>query len=128
MTGSEQFSNQIGIHEWSQHDLRVKYVPLVTNSHTVMLAMKIYTSSDGLYISESNSTWYFIGFDQDIGGGRLEASFNTFLYKAHSDLILERLPNRSFAVGAKKIRFGFLEEGSPGTFGSIAEAFLSSRP
>lgn len=127
LTAEEQYCNQVGIHEQSQHDLRVFYVPLVDDDMDVKLETRIYLSDQGMSIEALNSNWYPMAQDIDDGTGRKSAQIRVLESEAHSSLIEERNPSRSFPVGAKKIRFGFKEVGSPSSFGSITEATISSR-
>lgn len=112
----------------SQHDLCVAYAPTDTSAG-VNLQTFIYISHDGMAVAASDSTWFPYCRDLDDGNGNNIGIKNSYYQSAPvpGDQDAERNPARSFSVGAKKIRFGFLEVGSPATAGVITGAFLSSR-
>lgn len=126
LSGTEQFCLQHGISELTQHDLRTKYVPLVTNDANVWMETRIYVSNDAMNVADADSTWYPYCYDNDDGSGNFSPVQRVYRSPAISTSSAIRNPNRSFPIGARKIRFGFLEVGSPASPGSIAEGLLNS--
>jgi hypothetical protein len=124
LLGTEQFSNQIGISETPQHDIAVVYAPTDTDPG-IALKMYVYVSFDGMAVDAADSQWFPFCADEDDGNG---VAFPVQrVYGQAADGSSPMNPARSFAVGAKKIRFGFLEDGTPDTPGVIDAAYLSSR-
>lgn len=131
LSGTEQYSDQIAITERALHDLRVQYDPDTTNVLNMNMVIGIYVSDSDLNTAAGDSVWHPYSQDVDGGQGNKDPQVKYYRKPAHSTKSAQRNANTSFTVGAKKIRFGFVEKGSddaaPGNYGDITAAYLTSR-
>lgn len=117
---TEQYTNQVGCSDFSQLDLRPVYAPAVTNDGDVKLATRVYVSSDPITTIAGDSTWHPVCSHDNDGSGNYDPVIDVYRAPALAADVLKLNANIQLFLGAKKMRVGFQEEGSPSSDGSVS--------
>lgn len=123
---TEQFTNQVGVTEFSQHDLAFQYSPGSTGA-AIKFAYRIYKSDDPITLKASDSVWHPVVQFVDDGFGNKDPQVKVYRQPSAPTATEVANPVNNFFLGGKKIRFGLTEEGTPGVDGTIDRATLISR-